>query len=258
MDSPGPTPGAARRSPITAVKQGEAATALSLVNGTTVVVARYLTAFARPGDEVEFNGSFSGESRTELRIVRVQPKELYQAQIGYVTQPRTDSRQARFLRAEVAVGGLGIRWIHILRAERWWDEDLQFEPFDNHQCYVHKKEWHDGDSHVIWIGVQNFTPDAIFNATSPPICYLWLECRAAEIADTLVAYVEQDSELKRLLATGTSGQKTRYLLQKKLRRWYPQELEEFASGAPLREIVDFMGQVYTAIKDYRLPREGRG
>jgi len=116
MDSPSPTPGAARRSPITTVKPGEATTALSLVNGTTVVVARYLTAFARPGDEVEFNGSFSGESRTELRIVRagrVRPKELYQAQIGYVTQPKTDSRQARFLRAEVVAGGLGIRWIHL-------------------------------------------------------------------------------------------------------------------------------------------------
>ena len=70
MDSPGPTPAAARRSPITAVKPGDATTALSLANGTTVVVARYLTAFVRPGDEVEFNGSFSGESRTELRIVR--------------------------------------------------------------------------------------------------------------------------------------------------------------------------------------------
>ena len=116
MDSPGPTPATARRSPITAVKPGEATTALSLADGTTVVVARYLTAFARPGDEVEFNDSFSGESRTELRIVRagrVRPKELYQAQIGYVTQPKTDSRQARFLRAEVVAGGLGIRWIHL-------------------------------------------------------------------------------------------------------------------------------------------------
>jgi hypothetical protein len=109
-------PAAARRSPITAVEPGETTIALSLGNGTTVVVARYLAAFARPGDEVEFNSSFSGESRTELRIVRaarVQPKELYQAQIGYVTQPKTDSRQARFLRAEIVAGGLGIRWIHL-------------------------------------------------------------------------------------------------------------------------------------------------
>jgi len=74
----------------------------------------------------------------------------------------------------------------------------------------------------------------------------------------VLAYVARDSELKRLVGTGTSGQKTRYSLQKKLRRWYPQELEEFASGVPLREIADFMGQVYTAIKDYKLPRKGGG
>jgi hypothetical protein len=90
MDPPGPTAASARRAPIAAVKPGETSTTLSLADGTSIVVARHLTAFVRPGDEVEFNDSFSGESRSELRIVRagrVRPKELYQAQIGYVTQP---------------------------------------------------------------------------------------------------------------------------------------------------------------------------
>jgi hypothetical protein len=146
----------------------------------------------------------------------------------------------------------------VLRAERWWDEDLQFVPLDNYQCYVSKKEWRVGDSDVIWIGVEEFTPDAIFSAISPPSCYLWVQSpHAAEIADGLLAYVKRDSELRRF-ATGRAGQKTRYVLQKKLRRWYPEELEDFVSGVPLREIVDFMGQVYTAIKDYELPRKGRG
>ena len=146
----------------------------------------------------------------------------------------------------------------ILRAESWWDEDLQFVPLDDYQCYISKKQWQVDDSHVIWIGVEKFTPDAIFSATSPPSCYLWAQSRAAEIADALLVHVKRDSELKRLLAFGTSGQNTRYLLQKKLRRWYPGELDEFISGVPLREIVDFMGQVYTAIKDYELPRGGHG
>ncbi|MGB9457182.1 MAG: hypothetical protein WCB12_14135 [Bryobacteraceae bacterium] len=144
----------------------------------------------------------------------------------------------------------------ILRA---WDEELQFMPAGDSQCYISRKEWQEADAYVIWIGVENFTPDAIFSATSPPSCYLWVESpRATEIAEGLLAYVKRDAELKGLLATGTSGQKTRYLIQKKLRRWYPEELEDFLSGAPLREIADFMGQVYTAIKDYRLPRKGRG
>ena len=114
MGSPEPTPASARRSPIAAVKPGGAATTLSLADGMTVVVARHLTAFARPGDEVEFSDSFSGESRTELHMVRagrVRPRELYQAQIGYVTQPKTDSRQAGFwprLRPNPGPGAAGV------------------------------------------------------------------------------------------------------------------------------------------------------
>ena len=116
MDPPGPTAATVRRAPIAAVKPGETSTTLSLAGGPAIVVARYLTAVVHPGDQVEFNDSFSGDSRSELLIVRsghVRPKELYLAQIGYVTQPKTDSRQALFLRAEVVAGGLGIRWIHL-------------------------------------------------------------------------------------------------------------------------------------------------
>lgn len=146
----------------------------------------------------------------------------------------------------------------ILRAEGWWDKDLEFVPYNDDQCYISKKEWRDDDSQMIWIGVENFTPDAIFSATSPPTCYLWVQSpRVAEIADALLAYVKRDSELKQLLVTGRSGQKTRYLLEKRLRRWYPEELEQFASGAPLREIADFMGRVYTAIRGYKLPHGRR-
>lgn len=145
----------------------------------------------------------------------------------------------------------------ILRAEPWWGTDLEFITLSGGQCYVSKKDWEVDDAHVIWIGVEDFSPDAIFSATSPPSCYLWLQSRAAGIADSLLDCVQRDAELKLLIGSGTYGQKARYLLRKKLRRWYPEELDEFASGAPLREIADFIGRVYLSIKDYKLTRKGR-
>jgi hypothetical protein len=113
MDAPGSMPAAGRRSPIAAVKPGDATTALSLADGTTCCRAAP-TAFARPGDEVEFKSSFGEKADGVAHRTRgARPAEERTSSDRLVTQPKTDSRQALFLRAEVVAGGLGIRWIHL-------------------------------------------------------------------------------------------------------------------------------------------------
>ncbi len=146
----------------------------------------------------------------------------------------------------------------ILKNEPWWHTGLKFVANADNQCYISCDDWANGsDECVIWIGVENFSPYSIFTAEDPPSCYLWLQSRAAEIGDAVMKYVERDKELKKYLAKGTYGQKSRYLLKKKLRRWYPEEIDEFGSGAPLREVATFMASVYQAIQGYKLRTKGR-
>lgn len=146
----------------------------------------------------------------------------------------------------------------VLKAETWWRPALKFVKHADDECYISRKDWaDDSGAFVIWIGVYSFTAEAIFGGAEPPSCYLWLQQRAGELAEPLTARVKRDPELNRLVATGTYGVKSRYLLQKKLRRWHQEEFDEFASGAPLREIAEFMSRVYAAIQHYKLPEERR-
>ena len=139
----------------------------------------------------------------------------------------------------------------VLRNQSWWQPDLKFVKVTDKQCYVSREDWKDTE-YVVWIGVEAFTIEAIFGGAGGATCYLWLSKRAAELADSLQTLVKRDPELSGLISSG-SGQKERYLLQRKLARWYPQELDRFVDSGPVNEIAEFFGRVYAVIKDYRLP-----
>lgn len=95
-------------------KDGASECALS--QGAPVLVPAYLAAYLGAGDEIEIP---FGPNQAGVEIhIRKNPssrrlRELYQAQIGYVTQPKEDKRKELFVAAGVTGSHLGIRSIHL-------------------------------------------------------------------------------------------------------------------------------------------------
>ncbi len=87
-----------------------------LKQGAPVVVPAFLAAYLESGDEIEIplmpdRAGIEIHVRKNASSRRL--RELYQAQIGYVTQPKEDKRRELFVATEVAGSRLGIRSIHL-------------------------------------------------------------------------------------------------------------------------------------------------
>src|SRR5437867_8991239 len=111
-------------------------------DGTSILVSNFLASFIRTGDELLFPLELEAAcASTQTYIRNTNPKErrqdVFQAEIGYATQPRKDKRDNLFVSAEVRSPGLGISAIN-LRCEslrdyfyvgnrrRVWDRQSSF------------------------------------------------------------------------------------------------------------------------------------
>jgi hypothetical protein len=89
-----------------------------LANRTNMRVSALLAAHIATGDELAFPIRTEGEITGEVYITKGaassrRPHDVYQAQIGYVTQPKTDKRGQHFVSAEVRASGLSISAIFL-------------------------------------------------------------------------------------------------------------------------------------------------
>src|ERR1035438_887739 len=81
--------------------------------GNSQKLARFLANFINPADQIEFDPTAKDPAR-EFRVLQASGRrhqELYFASIGYVTQPKADTRNGYCVRAEVAGGRLGVKRI---------------------------------------------------------------------------------------------------------------------------------------------------
>ncbi|MGH7745773.1 MAG: hypothetical protein ACREQ5_13445, partial [Candidatus Dormibacteria bacterium] len=87
-------------------------------DGTSILVSNFLASFIRAGDELLIPLEIeTGRAGTEIYIRHANPEErrrdVFQAEIGYATQPRKDKRNNLFVSAEVRGSRLGISTINI-------------------------------------------------------------------------------------------------------------------------------------------------
>lgn len=82
-----------------------------LANDRKILVSAVLASHIRVGDEIAFPLPAGGATGVEICVARAHSpidRCLYQAPIGYVTQPKLDRRQRHFVRAKVKHGHLDI------------------------------------------------------------------------------------------------------------------------------------------------------
>jgi hypothetical protein len=93
----------------------EGAVVRCLTDGRPILVPRFMAAHLRVRDQI--CGTPLTVPASELLARRIaagpNPKQIYLCRIGYVTQPKTDRRDQRFVRAEVLESSLGIRSLHV-------------------------------------------------------------------------------------------------------------------------------------------------
>jgi hypothetical protein len=111
-------------------------------DGTSILVSNFLASFIRAEDELLFPlGHEAADAGTQIYIRKTHPEgrtwDVFQAEIGYATQPRKDKRNNLFVSAEVPDSQLGISAIN-LRCEalrdyfyvgnrrRRWDRQSSF------------------------------------------------------------------------------------------------------------------------------------
>jgi hypothetical protein len=111
-------------------------------DGTSILVSNFVASFIRAGDELLFPLEHEAvDAGTQIYIRKTNPEErrwdVFQAEIGYATQPRKDKRNNLFVSAEVPDSQLGISAIN-LRCEalrdyfyvgnrrRGWDRQSSF------------------------------------------------------------------------------------------------------------------------------------
>ena len=89
-------------------------------DGTTILLSKFLAPFIRQGDELRFRlGAPDTATELHVRVPEEQPRfrrDLLQAQVGYVAQPKKDKRGDFFVSAEPLGKQLGINQLY-LRSE---------------------------------------------------------------------------------------------------------------------------------------------
>src|SRR5689334_19371561 len=88
-----------------------------LANGSKAILAPLIAAHIAPGDDVSFPLPNSSTATAEILVAKnslaSSGRDVYQAPIGYVTQPRKDKRDELFVAAEVRPANLGISSIFL-------------------------------------------------------------------------------------------------------------------------------------------------
>ena len=89
-----------------------------LVDGSSILVSNFVASFIRAGDELLFPlGHEAAAAGTQIYIRKTHPEErgwdVFQAEIGYATQPQKDKRNNLFVSAELPDSQLGISTIKL-------------------------------------------------------------------------------------------------------------------------------------------------
>ena len=111
-------------------------------DGTSILVSNFLASFIRAGDELLFSlGHEAAAAGTQIYIRKTHLEErrwdVFQAEIGYATQPRKDKRNNLFVSAEVPDSQLGISaislrcealrdYFYVGNRRRGWDRQSSF------------------------------------------------------------------------------------------------------------------------------------
>ena len=118
---------------------------------------------------------------------------------------------------------------------QWWGADWRFIREADTQIYIGHNAWKRTDGYAIWIGVENFSAEALFGTDTFASLYVWVEGKRPQLVSALRRTLEDETDIIGGIQTrGNSA----YVVITPLRKCLPEELDTFDDvvGTP---IVDF-------------------
>ena len=122
-----------------------------------------------------------------------------------------------------------------LRAKTWWDDGWRFVKHSNSQVHITRREWIEGDEHIIMIGIESFSAEHLFGSESPPTPYVWVSGKRRVLVEGLCTVLRDRGDLPGEVERPTSG----YVVRDTLRTCLPDELDTFLPEA-VAQIVTFI------------------
>lgn len=124
----------------------------------------------------------------------------------------------------------------------WWDDQWAFERYRDSQVYIARHEWAIGDEYAFWIGLEEFTPEALFGTDSCASLYIWVTGSAAGLVSSLRDLVAGHEGIVGEL----SAKQNRYIVKSALRKCLPEELDRFDEvyGEPILKFFDHYGGLH--------------
>jgi len=80
-----------------------------------------------------------------------------------------------------------------LKQTNWWSREWAvFQPKNSPgEVYISHSGWRVDGTQTIWVGVYQLRPENVFGSGDPPTLYVWVERKDQDLADMLVAEIEQ-------------------------------------------------------------------
>jgi hypothetical protein len=139
-----------------------------------------------------------------------------------------------------------------LAANTWWAKGWEFEaPLDG-QFYIARHDWRlpDVDTHVVWIGVENFTPEHLFGLDMSPTLYVWVYGgRRQQLAEILSERLLAQSLLGNDRITNQTRGGGIYVISRPITRHPTEHLLLFATEMH-RQLLEFTEHYAVALSDF--------
>ena len=128
----------------------------------------------------------------------------------------------------------------------WWEDGWCFIQHRKDQVYISRQQWRPGKSFLIWIGVEQFSPERVFGESSSPQLYVWVLRKHRDLAQVLAdAIEEREGEPLGELDHNQTG----YVVKQDLQSCMPEEVAVFDDVARA-QIVDFFIHYAEVLSDF--------
>lgn len=117
----------------------------------------------------------------------------------------------------------------------WWEDGWHFVRYRESQVYISREQWRPRKRFLIWIGVEQFSPERVFGESSSPQLYVWVQKWHRDLAQVLADAIE---EREGDPLGEVDHNKTGYVVKQDLQSCMPEEVETFSDVAR-GQILDF-------------------
>jgi len=124
-----------------------------------------------------------------------------------------------------------------LTARDWWSDQWHFERYQDSQVYIVHDSWKRAEDYAIWLGVERFTPEALFGTDAYASMYVWVSGGFPQLLAPLRQLLANRGDC----AGDISAKANRYVVTSPLRKCLPEEIDGFSEvvGGPILEFFDY-------------------